>query len=535
MVSAGNAFVDLMWDLVNSAQSYRVEWFSDPVALSPSNSPVSHGPLTVTHRYIYTVQVGTQGIVLSAAPASADSNAPTTVSITSGASENTLSWSPVSGAVGYRVYWSYQANVSPTTGTRIEVGSPTSYTHTGLAAGTHYYYVVTALQSNNTQGAASAEVGARPGEPFAVTAEVSGTRVILSWPGTIDSVTVSTSQTFDVSSTPFPLDEDDAPSPVVVSGLANNTRHAFRVRPVFLQGVGPAAPTVFATPRAGGAPSQVTLTAGRGVNTISWNAVSGSTYVVTWSAVDEDGEPVLDGNGFPVRGSTPPITGTQFRHALPLPPCSTFGPVCPTYVYDVQASVNPAAFPPRVEAVAVDLRPVPPLIVNTTSVILAGVKPSGTRIDINDRNGLVKRIDLDHETSWTATVPLDTVPLDENQTFVFGLVAVDETGLASVETTYQVTRDTTAPGDPTGTAVCESATASSRTFTLSGRKAPGAAVFRKLEPDAPDQQIVGATSDLIWSGVIEIENSISSIKLIAKDAAGNASGEVLVTLPTTCP
>jgi hypothetical protein len=527
MVSAGNAFVELMWDLVNSAQSYRVEWFSDPVALFPSNGTVSDGPLTVTHRYIYTVHVGAQAIVLSAAPAPADSSAPATVSITSGVSENTLSWSPVSGAVGYRVYWGYQANVSPTTGTRIEVGSPTSYTHTDLAAGTHYYYVVTALQSNNTQGAASAEVGARPGEPRAASAEVSGTEVTLSWSGTVDSVTVSTSQTFDVSSTPFPLDENDRPSPVVVSGLANNTRHAFRVRPVFLQGVGPAVPTVFATPRAGGAPSQVTLTAGRGVNTLSWAPVAGATYDVVWSATDL--------SGAPIDGTVTGITDPRFRQS-DLLPCRRLDSTCPTYKYSVRTSGS-VMTAPTVEAVSLDLPPVPPLVVNTDSVMLAGVKPSGTRVEIRNSDGkLIARVPSDravnYETDWTATIDLPYEGM-----FVFQLVAVDESGLASVETSYHVTRDMTAPSTPTNVRVdaCQSVPPSTKVVTLSGDKDSGVGVFRKLEPDAPDQQIVGATPEATWSGVIGLDSSATQITVVAKDAAGNASGPVQVTLPTTCP
>lgn len=525
MVSAGNAFVELMWDLVNSAQSYRVEWSTDPVALSPSNNTVSHGPLTVTRRYIYTVQVGTGAIVLSAAPASADSTAPATVSITSGVSENTLSWSPVPGAVGYRLYWSYQANVSPTTGTRIEVGSPTSYTHTDLAAGTHYYYVVTALQSDNTQGAASAEIGARPGEPFAVTAEASGTQVTLSWPGTVDSVgvTVSTSQTFDVSSTPFPLDQDDKPSPVVVSGLANNTRHAFRVRPVFLQGVGPAAPTVFATPRAGGAPSQVTLTAGRGVNILSWAPVAGATYEVVWSATDLSGNPV----GATVTG----ITDPRFRQS-DLLPCRQLGSTCPTYKYSVRTSGS-VMTGPTVEAVSVDLPPVPPLVVNTDSVLLAGVKPSGTRVEIRDSDGdLIATIPsdraVDSETGWTTTINLPSDGL-----FAFRLVAVDETGLSSVETPYQVTRDTTPPAAAklkVTVASCAPTTTSSTKIKLTGEKEPGTSVYRQLEPDASDQQVVGATAETSWSAVIE---SNTDFKLVVKDAAGNASSPpVTVSLST---
>jgi hypothetical protein len=367
-----------------------------------------------------------------------------------------------------------------------------------------------------------------------VTATVSGSQVDLSWPGTTnESVTVSTSQTFDVSSSPFPL-EKNKPKPIQVLGFENNTRYAFRVRPVFAEGTGPSSTTVFATPQASGTPSNVSLVAGRGVNTLNWDAVSGITsYDVTWSALDTNGEPILDGNGDPVGGTQPNITETHFRHAsLPLPPCSTFNPTCPTYAYDVKPSGNPSATVLRVEAVSTDLRPVPPFVTNADSIILAGVKPSGTRVDIKDSAGtVVQTVPLDPQTDWTAKVLLDS-----DATFVFRLVAVDGTGLASIETTYQVTRDTDPPAAPTNVQIsCESETSSTKKVTLSGNKESGIAVFRKLEPNAPDQQIVGATSDTPWSGVIEIENSTPSIDVITKDAAGNASRQPVQTDIPACP
>ncbi len=528
-ISAADTFVELLWDLVNGAEGYRLEWLSDPTEndLTTNGTTTSHVSLVPNRRYFYTVPVDNQTVVLSAVLASADATAPATVSITSGVEQNTLSWSPVSGTTAYRVYWSYEANVSPATGTRIDVdGSQTSFIHTDLDADTHYYYVVAALLSNNTQGVASAEVGARAqgAQAAAVTATASDSRVDLSWAGALSApVTVSTSQTLELPSPPFSSDQLGNPVPITIFGLVNGTRHAFRVRPVFAEGAGPESTTVFATPNTltTGAPTQVTLTAGRGVNTLSWETVSGTmSYQVTWTPADPSGE------------TERTVTEPRFRHSG-LELCSDLTASCPTYSYTVQVSGS-SAVAPTVEAVSVDLRPVPPLIVNTPSVILAGVKPSGTRIDITDANGLVETVDLDRETSWTATVDLPTDGL-----FVFRLVAFDESTLASIETTYQVTRDTSAPGNPTAvTAVCESATTASRTFTLSGDKDAGTAVFRKLEPDAADQQIVGATFDLTWSGVIEVENStplIDSIYVVAKDAAGNASGTVELTPLPACP
>ncbi len=535
-ISAGDASVELMWDLVNSAQSYRVEWFSDPPEnLSTSNGTASHGPLATDRRYtyIYTVQVDGQTVVLSAAPVAADPTAPATVAITSGPADNTLSWSPVSGATGYRVYWSYEANVSPATGTPIDVdGSQTSYAHTDLDAdaGTHYHYVVTALLSDGTQGVASAEVGARPGPTVAVTAAVSAGQVDLTWPGNSGSVTVSASQTFEVSSTPFPLGDDDEPTPVTVDLLENDTRYAFRVRPVFAEGAGPASTTVFATPKAlaSGVPASVKLTAGRGVNTLVWEPVpSATSYEVTWSATDLSGNLIGD----TVTGITEP----RFRQSG-LYMCPQLGSSCPTYSYSVRTTTSADA--PKLEALSVDLRPVPPLVTNTNSVILAGVKPSGTRVDIKDSSGaVIKKVPtdraFDRETGWTATVPLDS-----DGTFTFRLVAIDESGLASIETQYQVTRDMTAPDAASlevTTVSCATATASTKKVTLSGDKDSGTAVFRELEPDAPDQQIVGATAETSWSGVIEVGNAIDRIKVTAKDAAGNASSPPVTVYLSATP
>ncbi|MEW6683773.1 MAG: hypothetical protein AB1451_12750 [Nitrospirota bacterium] len=523
-VTASDGAADLLWDLVNGAQSYRLDWFSDPELLAGAASgTVSHDTLTNGLRYVYTVATGVQESVLSAAPVAADSTAPSQVSISAGLRDTTVSWSAVAGATAYRMYWSYEPNVSPSTGARIDVdGSQTAYTHSGLDPETHYYYVVTAILSDGTQGVVSAEVGARPGQTAAITATASDGRVDLTMPSNVSgSVEVSTSRTFDVPFLPFPL-QDGEPVPIHVGDLRNGTRYAFRVRPVFTGGAGPASTTVYATPKASASdiPQTVTLTAGRGVNTLSWTPVTNaSSYDVTWSVVYEDGQSDF--------GSVT-VDQPLFRHSE-LRMCSTFGPACQPYVYLVRASSS-SEIAPVTEALPVDLRPVPPLVTNTPYVILAGVKPSGSRVEIKDAAGLViETVPFDRETGWTATVPLAS-----NGTFVFRLVAIDETGLASTETVYQVTRDMDPPNAPAFQIVsCDPITTSPREVTLSGDKDSGSAVFRHLEPNDPDQQIVGATVGTTWSGVIEVEGQ--TFELIAKDAAGNSSDPVLVDLADPLP
>jgi len=71
-------------------------------------------------------------------------SAPTGVSATAADSQVTISWSSVSGATSYNIYWSTTSGVTKTTGTKI-TNATSPYSHTGLTNGTTYYYVVTAV------------------------------------------------------------------------------------------------------------------------------------------------------------------------------------------------------------------------------------------------------------------------------------------------------------------------------------------------------------------------------------------------------
>jgi len=111
-------------------------------------------------------------------------NAPTGVTATAASTSSiTVTWSSVSGATSYYIYRSTSAS-----GTYEQVGTSTttSYTNTGLTAGTTYYYKVAARASYGSSGesAQSSDVSATTltSAPTDVKAEaVSTSSITISW------------------------------------------------------------------------------------------------------------------------------------------------------------------------------------------------------------------------------------------------------------------------------------------------------------------------------------------------------------------
>jgi hypothetical protein len=84
--------------------------------------------------------------------------APTGVTATGGVNQVSVSWTAVSGATSYNLYWSKKSGVTTATGTKI-TGATSPYVQTGLTDSTAYYYIVTAVNSSG-ESASSAQVTA---------------------------------------------------------------------------------------------------------------------------------------------------------------------------------------------------------------------------------------------------------------------------------------------------------------------------------------------------------------------------------------
>jgi len=102
------------------------------------------------------VIVGGRGTILYRTPLAA----PADPTASPGDERVTVRWSEVAGATSYNLYWSATAGTNPATGNRV-LGASSPYLHEGLANGTTYYYVVTAVGADG-EGVTSPEVSATP-------------------------------------------------------------------------------------------------------------------------------------------------------------------------------------------------------------------------------------------------------------------------------------------------------------------------------------------------------------------------------------
>jgi hypothetical protein len=193
-------------------------------------------------------------------------DAPNAVTTTSGDGQIGLSWAPVSNATSYNVYWANTAGVTTSSGTKIGGLTTSPYAHTSLTNGTHYYYIVTAVNSAG-ESPASTEVSAMPQgspappqvsvptAPNALTATPGDGQVSLSWDPVsnatsyniywADAAGVNTSGGSKIGSL--------STSPYAHTSLTNGMHYYYIVTAVNSAGESPASTEVSAMPLPAGA------------------------------------------------------------------------------------------------------------------------------------------------------------------------------------------------------------------------------------------------------------------------------------------
>jgi uncharacterized protein YjdB len=300
---SGNGQVTVSWSAVSGATSYNLYWATTSgVTTTTGNrnagvgNPFTQTGLTNGTTYYYVVTaVNAGGESAASNPASATPqvpapSAPTGVGVVAGNAQVIVSWTGVSGASSYNLYWATTSGVTTATGTKI-LGVASPYTQTGLTNGTTYYYVLTAVNAGG-ESAASGQVSGVPqaavaGAPSGLSAVAGNAQVVISWTGvggaTGYNLYWSTSSALTTSTgTKIP----GVTSPYTQSALTNGTTYYYVVTAVNAGGESSASPQASATPQvpAPTAPTGVTAVAGNAQVTLRWNPVNGATsYNLYWS------------------------------------------------------------------------------------------------------------------------------------------------------------------------------------------------------------------------------------------------------------
>lgn len=172
VATGGTKQTSITWSEVGGASAYNLYW-STSAGVTTANgtriggvtSPAVHTGLSDNTSYYYIVtaensagesaaSVQVAATTLDGAPAASAPDAPTEVSAAGGDAQVTLTWPAVAGADSYNIYWSTASGLGISTGTRIAaVTSP--YVHTGLADGSAYFYVLTAVNASGESTASS--------------------------------------------------------------------------------------------------------------------------------------------------------------------------------------------------------------------------------------------------------------------------------------------------------------------------------------------------------------------------------------------
>jgi len=309
---AGDGEVTVRWSPVAGATSYNIYWnttgsvTTSDEALISTPSPYVHAGLINGTTYYYVVTAvniegeSTVSDEVSATPVdSTTSNppsAPTGVLATAGDGQVTISWSAVSGAITYNIYWNTTGSVTASDSAIISAPSP--YVHTSLANGTTYSYAVTAINNDGESGlstevsatpqAAQTPPGTPPSAPTGVLATAGDGQVTVSW----SPVTGAMSYNIYWNTTGGVTASDSAiisaPSPYVHLDLTNDTTSYYAVTAVNSDGESALSTEASATPVTSvsppAAPTGVMAMRGEGEITISWSPVAGAvSYNIYWN------------------------------------------------------------------------------------------------------------------------------------------------------------------------------------------------------------------------------------------------------------
>ena len=178
-VTPGAEQLQVSWTAVSDAGGYTVQWKSgDEDYAASRQAAISSGATTsytiagLTAGTEYTVRViatkqfaddGTPSDEVTGTPRAVTPGQVTGLEVTAGTNRLAASWTAVSGAGGYKVQWkSGDEDYAEARQALVSSGATTSYTITGLNAGTEYTVRVIATKEHADDGTPSDEVTGTP-------------------------------------------------------------------------------------------------------------------------------------------------------------------------------------------------------------------------------------------------------------------------------------------------------------------------------------------------------------------------------------
>ena len=357
----GSGQMTLSWASVSNATSYNLYYSTAPgvtttsgTKITPAATPYLQTGLTAATTYYYVVTAvnsagesaaSTQVSATTAAaqPIPTAPGAPAGLIATGGTNQVTLSWGSVATATSYNLYYATTSGVTVANGTKI-ASATSPAVQTGLAAGTSYYYIVTAVNSAG-ESAASVQVAATtlpavpiptpPAAPAGVTAMGGSTMATISWPAVTGAASYNiywstASGVTKTSGTKIA----GVTTPYVQTGLSAGTSYYYIVTAVNSAGESAAsaaasATTAAAAPALPAAPTGVTATGAANQVSLAWPAVSGATsYNIYWSTASG----VTTTSGTRITGATSPYlqtglsAGTSYYYIVTAQNASGAGP-----------------------------------------------------------------------------------------------------------------------------------------------------------------------------------------------------------------
>ncbi len=245
MTYSGTTLAVTITDTVTKASATQTYTVNIPSVIGNANTAYvgfTAGTGGLTAKQYINNWIYTPGGALPAAP---------TVTAAGGTAQATLTWPAVTGATSYNVYRGTTAGGEAATPLATGVTS-TSFTNTGLAAGTTYYYKVSAVNAGG-EGLKSSEVSATtqavPMAPTSPAIVVGNSQLVVSWTASsaATSYNVYRGTTAGGEAT-TPLATGITGTSFTDTGLANGTTYYYKVTAVNAAGESAKSAEVSATP-----------------------------------------------------------------------------------------------------------------------------------------------------------------------------------------------------------------------------------------------------------------------------------------------